>query len=267
MTMNLKRSLLALALFGISFGFVEAAVVEYLRFVWQPVHARYFPDSAADAIFPLLTLDQLRSEGPKQVRILVTELAREAATLVMLAAAGLAVAGNARQWFAAFMIAFGVWDIFFYVFLRVLMSWPESLATWDLLFLLPVPWVGPVWAPVLVSVTMIASGVVVLRRESCSRPVRVEWAHVALIAAGAVTIIVAFCWDWRNIVAGGEPNPFNWPLFGLGLIVGSLSFAHAIRRNHRPGVEPLDEDHSRVLLNTPDSEAAAISSAARRAAV
>lgn len=229
--MNLKRSLTALVFLGISFAFVEAAVVEYLRFVWQPIHARYFPDSAADSIFPLLSLDQLRSESPEQVRILYTELVREAATLVMLAAAGLAVAGNARQWLAGFMIAFGVWDIFFYIFLKVLLDWPESLATWDLLFLLPVPWTGPVWAPVLVSIAMIAAGVIVLWRESMGRPVQTDWAHAAMVAAGGVTIIVAFCWDWRNIVAGGEPNPFHWPLFALGLAAGLSSFIHAVLRS------------------------------------
>jgi hypothetical protein len=231
---NLSRQLAALAVFGVSFGFVEAAVVEYLRFVWQPVHARYFPDSAADSIFPLLSLDQLRAEGPEQMRILFTELAREAATLIMLAAAGLAVASNSRQWFAAFAIAFGVWDIFFYVFLKVLLDWPESLATWDLLFLLPVPWTGPVWAPVLVSIAMIGAGVVILRRESLGLPIRIAWQHVAAIGFSGLTVIVAFCWDWRNIVAGGEPNPFHWPLFGLGLAVGLLAFTHSVWRSRRP---------------------------------
>lgn len=225
--LNLCRQLAALAVFGISFGFVEAAVVEYLRFVWQPVHSRYFPDTAADSIFPILTLEQLRAEGPEQVRILCTELVREAATLVMLAAAGLAIARNARQWLAGFMIAFGVWDIFFYVFLKVLLDWPASLATWDLLFLLPVPWAGPVWAPVLVSIAMIAAGVIVLWREATGRPVQTDWAHAALIVAGIVTIIVAFCWDWRNIVAGGEPNSFNWLLFGTGMLIGLSGFSRA----------------------------------------
>lgn len=228
---DLRRQLAALVVFGVSFGFVEAAVVEYLRFVWQPVHARYFPDSAADSIFPLLSLDQLRSEGPEQVRILYTELMREAATLVMLAAAGLAVAQNLRQWLAGFMIVFGVWDIFFYVFLKVLLDWPESLATWDLLFLLPVPWTGPVWAPVLVSIAMIAAGVIMLHRESIGRRVQTDLPHAVVILAGGVTIIVSFCWDWRNIVGGGAPNSFNWLLFATGMVIGLLGFCHAAWAN------------------------------------
>jgi hypothetical protein len=217
----------ALVLFGVSFGFVEAAVVEYLRFVWQPLHGKYFPQSAADAIFPLLTLDQLRSEGSGQMRLLYTELWRECATLIMLAAVGLGAANNVRQWFAAFMVAFGVWDIFFYIFLKVLLDWPPSLAAWDLLFLLPLPWVGPVWSPVLVSLTMIVAGIIILAREATDHPVRFRGWHVAGIGAGGLTVVVAFCWDWRNIVASGEPNPFQWVLFSLGLAGGFMTFVHA----------------------------------------
>ena len=71
--------------------------------------------------------------------------------MVMLGSVALAVARNLHEWIAAFAIAFGVWDIFFYVFLKLMIHWPESLSTWDILFLIPLPWVGPVWAPVLVA--------------------------------------------------------------------------------------------------------------------
>ena len=81
------------------------------------------------------------------MRILLVDLVREFGTMVMLAAMGLAIGRNLREWFAGFMIAFGVWDIFYYVFLKVILDWPASLWTWDLLFLLPVPWIGPVIAP------------------------------------------------------------------------------------------------------------------------
>jgi hypothetical protein len=87
----------------------------------------------------------------------------------MLAAIALAVARNARQWTAAFAIAFGVWDIVFYACLKLLLGWPASLFTWDILFLIPVPWVGPVIAPVLVSLTMIAAGILVSMAGSGQR--------------------------------------------------------------------------------------------------
>ncbi len=63
--------------------------------------------------------------------------------MLMLGPVALAIARNARQWTAAFAIAFGVWDIVFYVCLQLLLGWPASLLTWDILFLIPVPWGRP----------------------------------------------------------------------------------------------------------------------------
>lgn len=226
-TARLTRVLTALVLFGISFGYVEAAVVVYLRAILEPIRREALPNEPKDALFPLLTVEQLREAGPRHVRMLATELGRELATLVMLAAAGLAVARNFRQWLAAFMIAFGVWDVFYYVFLKLLIDWPASPATWDILFLVPVPWVAPVLAPVLVAVVMILAGTAILWRESAGRPVRLRWLHWAAILGGGLTIVVAFCWDYENAMAGGWPNPFNWPLFLAGLLVGTAAFLHA----------------------------------------
>jgi hypothetical protein len=225
---HLVRPMTALVLFAASFAFVEAAVAEYLRFVWQPIHIELFPGVPADSIFPIIRLDQLEAAGPEHLRILGTELAREAATMLMLATVALAIARNFRQWFAGFMVAFGVWDIFFYIFLKVLLDWPHSLATWDLLFLLPVPWVGPVWAPVVVSLAMIGAGAVLLVRETAGRPVAFRWIHIFGIGAGGLIVIVAFCWDWRNIMAARDPSSFNWQLFSIGMAVGLGSFVHAV---------------------------------------
>ena len=148
---------------------------------------------------------------------------------VMLAAAGLTIGRSFREWLAGFMIAFGVWDIFYYVFLKLLLDSPASLWTWDILFLLPVPWVGPVIAPVLVSLSMIVAGVVVLWRESLGRPVRCGRLHRALIVLGGLVVIAAFCWDFQNTTVGGLPNPFNWPLFTLGEAMAVAGFVHALR--------------------------------------
>ena len=90
------------------------------------------------------------------------EQGREVATLGMLAAVAIAVGRGSGQPFAAFLIAFGVWDISFYAFLKLLIHWPASLLTWDVLFLLPVPWVAPVLAPVLASLSMIGVGLLYL---------------------------------------------------------------------------------------------------------
>jgi hypothetical protein len=131
------------------------------------------------------------------------------------------------------MVAFGIWDIFFYVFLELLVDWPASLWTWDILFLLPVPWVGPVLAPVLVAFAMIAAGAVILWRESVARPIRFCWYHWSLLAAGGLIVVLAFCWDYRHILAGHSPSSFHWPLFLSGGVVGGGGFLAALARSRR----------------------------------
>jgi len=143
----------------------------------------------------------------------------------------LAVAGDAGQWAAAFVIAFGTWDITFYLFLKLLLGWPASLFTWDILFLIPVPWVGPVLAPVLVSVAMIAAGIWHLRRGARGEPVRIGPAHWAGMLVGAAIILFAFAMDYKNVMAAGLPQPFHWSILGIGLVMGAGSYAHAAARH------------------------------------
>ena len=225
------RTLTALVLFGVSFGYVEAAIVVYLRAIYEPMREAVIPDSIPHELFPLLRFDQLEAQGDEHVHRLLTELGREAATLLMIAAAALAVARNFHQWFAAFVFVFGVWDIFYYVFLKVLIDWPESMLTWDILFLLPVPWTGPVWAPVLVAVSMVVAGGMVLWRDDLDRPIRLRPADWTMVVLGGVLIVTAFCWDYRNVATGGWPNPFNWPLYAVGEATGLIGFIRALRRS------------------------------------
>jgi len=231
--LGLRRIVVALVLFGISFGYVEAAVVVYLRAIYDPLRQRLHPDRPTGELFPLILVEELQAAGPENLRRLATELGREAATMLVLAAAALAVARNPREWLAAFVVVFGVWDIFFYMFLKLLMDWPASLLTWDLLFLIPVPWAAPVLAPVVASITMIAGGVVVLWREHGGRPVAPRGIHwAALVAAGAI-LVASFTWDYRDLLAGGMPNPFPWWLFASGEAAGVGALVHALRQDRR----------------------------------
>lgn len=222
-----------LLLFGIAFGYLEGAVVTYLRVLHEPARRQFYPNRAPGELFPLLTLDQVRAAGPEQQRTLLTEIGREAATMLMLAAIALAVCHNRRQWAAAFAISFGIWDIVFYATLKLLIGWPASLLTWDILFLIPVPWVGPVIAPVMVSAAMIAGGMWCLRREAANRPLEIGRRNAAGVLLGALVIIVSFTMDYRNILAGGAPRPFHWWVFAAGLASGAVSYAvsGAKRRN------------------------------------
>jgi hypothetical protein len=224
-----KRPALALLLFGSAFGYLEAAVVSYLRALHEPARQRFYPGRPPADLFPLLTLDQVRTAAPGQMQTLAVEIGREAATIVMLAAVALAVARNAGDWAAAFVITFGTWDITFYIFLKVLLGWPASIFTWDILFLIPVPWVGPVLAPVLVSAVMIAAGVWHLRAQAQGQAVRIGAVQWSGILAGATIIVISFAIDYRNIMAGGLPHPFKWSLFSAGLLIGMGSYAWAAR--------------------------------------
>jgi hypothetical protein len=222
-----RRSLTALVLFGVSFGYVEAAVVVYLRAVYEPLHQQLYPASPAGELLPLVPMVRLAAEGMTGVAWPATELAREAATMVMLAAAALGVARNGRQWFAAFVFVFGLWDLFYYVFLKVLLEWPASLLTWDILFLVPVPWVAPVLAPMLVALTMIAAGALALGREAAGRPIALNGWHWTALVAGGLIVVTSFCWDYRNVAAGGIARPFPWVVFAAGEGLALLGFGQA----------------------------------------
>lgn len=218
------RSLLPVVIWAIAFAYVEAAVVEYLRALCYPLDNGGFR-------FPILTLEHLQHMGNEHVQRLVVELGRELSTLVMLAAVGLAAGKNRREAWAHFMIAFGVWDTFYYLWLKVILGWPEGLMTWDLLFLIPVPWVAPVIAPVIVSIALIISGLLVLYRETTGRTLLAGWLDWSIISAGGVVVILAFCWDYGNIMNGGSPNPFHWPLFFLGLAISASAFTRVLLRS------------------------------------
>jgi hypothetical protein len=159
------------------------------------------------------------AEAPETARLLNVEVIREAATIVMLAAAAMLVAGERSLWLPAFSIAFGLWDVSFYLFLKLWINWPASLQTWDLLFLLPVPWVAPVLAPVIVSFSIIGCGLAAL-----CRPVDIGWRHWIGLVLGGALVVLSFTWDFRYVLAGNLPHPFAWWLFLTGEMVSLGTF-------------------------------------------
>lgn len=232
-SLSLRQVLIAIILFGVAFGYVEAAVVVYLRNLSEPALAHVDPGRNPNDLFPTLTLAQIKTY-PALARALEIELGREAATLLMLAAVAIAVGANRAQSAAAFVTAFGVWDAAFYAFLRLFIHWPPSLLTWDLLFILPVPWSGPVLAPLIVSASMIAAGVYVIHREFAGRPVRPSLLHWLGILVGGLVIILSFVWNYPHLIAGGVPHHFPWAVFVVGELIGLMSFCTALAARERP---------------------------------
>jgi hypothetical protein len=196
--------------FAAAMAWVEAAVVFYLRSMMDRIEP-YQPE-------PLPVIGGFAS----------VELPREFATLVMLFTVGL-LAGRtwrARLGYAA--IAFGAWDIFYYVFLKIMCGWPHSLLDWDVLFLLPLPWWDPVLAPVLISVLMISWGTFASQLRP-TRPVAVPNHHAWILSSFGVVLALyvfmanALAAALRGLeaVRTALPERFNWPLFGLALVLMS----------------------------------------------
>ena len=206
----LNKTLGAISLFAIAMGFLEAAVVVYLRL-------HFYPKGFA---FPLVVIPE---------DILIVEILRELATIVMLVVVGWLTGRGFLSRFAYFAIAFGIWDIFYYVFLKLTVDWPASLLTDDILFLIPLPWVGPVLAPILVSVSLIAAGLVVLLRDFVGRPVHLTALRWTFIALGGILTLASFLENSIAAIQQQPLEPFSWLLFASGLLVGGLSFIAALK--------------------------------------
>ena len=224
-------------IFAIAMGFLETSVVVYMR-------ALLYPGGFS---FPLAAIPQ---------SLALTEILREAATLVMLIGIGYLIGKNGITRFAYFLYAFAVWDIFYYVFLKLLIHWPESWFTWDILFLIPITWVGPVIAPIIVSLTMILLAFVILYFNSEVESVnlnRIEW---IFLIVGSILLIVSFTLDYSAYILEHYrfadiwsvpnesmlklamkyiPRQFNWPLFLMAeliIVVGiGLFFNRIIKIN------------------------------------
>lgn len=163
-----------LSVFALAMGFMESSVVVYLR-------ALLYPGGFA---FPLVPIPPL---------LFGTEVAREASTLVMLAAVAFLWGKCRMERLGAFLWSFAVWDLAYYLFLYLILDWPLSRGTWDVLFLIPLPWVGPVWAPCVLSVIMAPLAVVIFS-QSPEKPMPFlpsEW--VALLLGSAISV-GAFLW-------------------------------------------------------------------------
>ena len=200
----MRRRLVWLTVFAVAMAYLEAAVVIYLRALFYP----------GGFDFPLVPLPSA---------MLMVEIGREAATIVMIL--GVSVLAGTTRWerFLLFCLVFGIWDILFYVWLYVVLGWPPSLLTPDILFLIPVPWVAPVVAPVLISLGLIAGALGLMRLIQKGALPAFPPALWILAIAGGVLVLLSFTLDSGGILAGDHPAPFRWRLFGVGTAAGVAS--------------------------------------------
>ena len=150
------KRLLIVSVYAISMAWVESAVVVYLR-----VMIRRVVPYQADPL-------------PISVGMGWIEVGREVATLLMLGTVGWLAGRTFRGRAGYALVAFGIWDIFYYIFLIPMSGWPISLLDWDVLFLIPLPWWGPVLAPVLISLLLILGGGLAAFSETLPQP---KWPH------------------------------------------------------------------------------------------
>ncbi len=221
---SIMPRILILIVFGIAFGFIEAAVVVYLR-------ALFYPDGFAFPIAPFSTMPGANLIG-------ITEISREAATLVLLVSGSWLMARDLRGRLAVFLISFAVWDIFYYVWLKVILNWPQSLWDWDILFLIPSIWAGPVLAPVITSLLMVAVAGILLS----SIPWRMSFLHQLFLLAAIIAIVVCFCVPGKHILDPDYARWFSWPAFLLthGAVVIVLIWSLYTSR-HCPSSTPVSQ--------------------------
>jgi hypothetical protein len=191
--------------FAIAMAWVEAASVFYIR-------------ALVGRIEPY-QLDPLPIDGA----LGTVELWREAATLVMLATLGMLAGQTWRRRVGYAALAFGTWDVFYYVFLRQMSGWPRTLLDWDILFLLPLPWWGPVLAPVSIALVMIVWGTLATQSSEETTDAQWSWALACVGIALALSVFMIDAWralpEGRDAVMQVLPTTFNWPLFCLALLL------------------------------------------------
>ncbi len=192
-----EKNLLLVGIFAIAMAYLESAVVVYLRVMYG------IEDLIRDVKFT------------PDIYTLI-EIGREAATIVMLAFIGL-IAGNTKlKKLGYFFYSFGAWDIFYYIWLFIFIQWPKSLFEWDILFLIPLPWWGPVIAPVLISILLITIGYLLIKEVRFKIKI-IDW---VIFSLSVIIILYTFMEDSIRIAVIGDgdineirPISFNWILF------------------------------------------------------
>ncbi|MFP4622039.1 MAG: hypothetical protein ACLFM7_12065 [Bacteroidales bacterium] len=226
-----------ITLFSISMAFFESSVVVYLREL-------YYPEGFS---FPLELVDP---------RIALTELLRELFSIIMIISVPLIATKNFMERFSNFLYIFALWDIFYYIFLKLLLGWPASLMAWDILFLIPFVWSGPVITPIIISLIMILFALTIRYYNRLSNfKMFLEVREWLIMLAGALVVFVSFIWDFatylldhytsraesievlfdnfKAITMNYVPQEFYWGIYIIGVLLLLLSLSLIYKRNEK----------------------------------
>ena len=217
-----QRTLLLLTLYAIAMAQVEASLVVHLR-------SLYYPDDPL-ALFPLSLMSH---------RDLFIELTRELATLLMILAVSMLATRGFTRGFAAFVYIFGLWDVFYYLWLKLMIGWPVSWLEWDVLFLIPWPWFAPWITPVFIALLFIFWGgwiLLVAGEAKFSRNT------VIVFVLGMLLDLGAFLLPAVPLLPGGEeafqnfqPQDFSWSLYLAGYLLMAAAF-WSVAKTHRHSI-------------------------------
>ena len=230
-----RKPFFTATVFAVSMGFFESAVVVYLRAIAYP----------GGFSFPLQPLNDT---------IALTELIREVFSMLMLLSVAQLISKNRNERLAWFIYNFAVWDITYYLFLKLILGWPASLLTMDILFLIPFIWTGPVIAPVLLSGLMIWLAVLILRFNKPLKRVKIVSLELWSFIAGSFIVFFSFTLDYliyffkhgrdfwhllsmnlhHKLSVNYIPVKFYWIIFGVGFLVLSFGIIKFYLRNRFP---------------------------------
>jgi hypothetical protein len=228
MSMRARRAnYAAIWALALAFGVVEGAVAVYLREI-------YVRDAGLGVTSRLPDLEVTLVSVPEP--LLALEIVREAFTMVLLAGAGWLAGGRLADRAGAFLLAFGVWDLVYYVVIWLFTGWPVRLGAWDILFLIPVPWVAPVWAPAVVAFIFIVAGSYLFSKPDVDR--RYGWADAAVLLAAMLLTLASFLIESQTAVVHRVPERFSAWLYWPGVVLGTFWFVRheraAARRSRFP---------------------------------
>jgi len=198
-----EKNIIFVGIFAITMAYLESAVVVYLR-------AMYGIE------------DLLRDINLTPDAYTFIEIGREAATIIMLTFVALLAGSNWQKKIGYFFLSFGVWDIFYYIWLYIFIQWPTSLLEWDILFLIPLPWWGPVIAPILISILLISIGFLLIN-DIKFKVTRIDW---MLFILSIIIILYSFVEDSIQIILSGKgdfykirPTSYSWILFIIPFLI------------------------------------------------